>query len=109
MVQKDFKVTMSQLATGSASYVFEIGKTEVIKNNADTDNMNVAAVSQTDESIRGSKTAKDAYIDEGNSGKYLYCTCAYIPGTEWAILITPQVDKKIAQLLDRLDLAADGE
>ncbi len=109
MVQKDFKVTMSQLATGSASYVFEIGKTEVIKNNADTDNMNVAAVSQTDESIRGSKTAKYAYIDEGNSGKYLYCTCAYIPGTEWAILITPQVDKKIAQLLDRLDLAADGE
>ncbi len=109
MVQKDFKVTMSQLVTGSASYVFEIGSRDVNKNNSETDKMTVAAVSQTDESIRGSKTAKYAYIDEGCSGKYLYCTCAYIPGTEWAILITPQVDKKIAQLLDRLDLEADGE
>ena len=109
MVQKDFKVTMSQFARGSASYVFNIGSDSVSKNNSGTESMEAVCVSQTDESIRHSKTAKYAYIPENNSGKFLYCTCAYIPGTEWAILITPQVDKKIAQLLDRLDLEADGE
>ena len=109
MVQKEFKVTMSQLVTGSASYEFEIGKQDVNNNALGSNKMEVAAVSQTDESIRGSKTAKYAYIPENSSGKYLYCTCVYIPGTEWAILITPQVDKKIAQLLDILDLEADGE
>ena len=109
MVQKDFNVTMSQFARGSASYVFSVGSDSVSKNNSETELMETVCVSQTDESIRHSKTAKYAYIPENNSGKFLYCTCAYIPETEWAILITPQVDKKIAQLLDRLDLEADGE
>lgn len=109
MVQKELNVTMTQFVKGSASYVFSIGTDKVDKNNGKQENMEKPAVSQTDKSIRGSSSAKYAYIPENNSGKLLFCTCAYIPGTEWAILITPQIDKKIAQLLDRLDLEADGE
>ncbi|MBR1860912.1 MAG: hypothetical protein IJ796_03495 [Lachnospiraceae bacterium] len=101
------KATMQQFVQGSASYVFEVGSTVVYKNNNETDMMDTAAVSQEDESIRHSKTAKYPYITEDYSGKYLYCTCVYLPGTEWAVLITPQIDKRIAQLLDAFDLEAD--
>ena len=109
LVQKELTVTMTQFVKGSASYVFNIGTDSVSKNNGKNENLEKPVVSQTDKSIRGSTSAKYAYIPENNSGKLLFCTCAYIPGTEWAILITPQVDKKIAQLLDRLDMEADGE
>ena len=71
--------------------------------------MDKATVSQEDSTIRKNvKQRKYPYISETSAGKYLYCTCAYIPGTEWAVLITPSTDKKIAQLLDKLDIRADN-
>ncbi len=103
------RTTMQQFVLGSASYTFEIGNNVVIKNDDSTDKMDTEAVLQTDPSIRGNSTAQYPYITEKYCGKYLYCTCVYIPGTEWAILITPQVDKRIALLLDAFDLQADGE
>ena len=109
LVQKDRDVTMSQIAGGSASYIFRIGKDTMTKSDGDKITLEKSVVSQEDESLYGNKTAKYPYISEADSGRYLYNTCAYIPGTEWAVLITPQTDKKITQLLDTLDLYADGE
>ncbi len=109
LVEKEGISTMSQIAGGSASYGFEVGEKGVIKNNGSKEKMNVACVSQTDEYLYGSKMTLYPYISEDSSGKYLYCTCAYIKNTEWAVLITPATDKKIAQLLDYLDIYADLE
>ena len=109
LVTKDGISTMSQTAGGSASYGFEIGKKSVIKNNGSQEKMDVKTESQEDEYLYGNKIAKYPYICEESSGKYLYCSCAYIKDTEWAVLITPSTDKKIAQLLDMLDIYADED
>lgn len=104
LVEKEGISTMSQIAGGSASYGFEVGEKGVVKNNGAKEKMDTAAVSQADESLYGNKMTLYPYISEASSGKYLYCTCAYIKNTEWAVLITPATDKKIAQLLDLLDV-----
>gem|GEM_PF-6661309 len=109
LVTKDEISTMSQIAGGSASYGFEVGKKGVTKNNSSKEKMDDATVSQEDEYLYGSKIAKYPYISEESSGKYLYCSCAYVKDSEWAVLITPSTDKKVAQLLDLLDLYADTD
>ena len=100
---------MQQYIIGSASYRFEIGSNTVHKNDGSEDTMDTAAVMQSDYSIRNIDGEEYPYISESSSGAYLYCTCVYIPGTEWAVLITPQTDRRIAQILDAFDLKADGE
>ncbi|MCR5654472.1 MAG: hypothetical protein K6G07_02390 [Lachnospiraceae bacterium] len=102
-------VSMAQIVGGSASYVFYIGLDKVESNNGKKDQMDAKVVTQEDESLYGNSTAKYAYIAETDSGKYLYNTCCYVPGTTWAVLITPQTDRKIALFLDQLDIEADGE
>ncbi len=101
------KATMSQIAGGSASYVFTIGTTTVEKNNGKNSEMDTPTVQQSDPSIRGSKTAQYPYITEESSSLYLQDTCEYIPDTEWAILIAPSMSKKVIQLLEALDGLAD--
>ena len=101
------KATMSQIAGGSASYVFTIGTTTVEKNNGKTGEMDTPTVQQSDPSIRGSKTAQYPYITEESSSMYLQDTCEYIPDTEWAILIAPSMSKKVIELLEVLDELAD--
>ena len=108
LVQEGREVTMSQIVGGTASYVFEIGKKTVTKSNGETDIMDIAVKEQEDVSLYGDERTKYPYITEEYSGKYLYNTCVYVPGTEWAVLITPQTDKKISQLLDLLDIYADS-
>ena len=109
LVEKDGLSTMTQIAGGSASYSFEVGTKGVIKNSGKEEKLDVKTVSQTDNSLYGSRLTLYPYISETSSGKYLYCTCAYIKDTEWAVLITPSTDKKIAQLLDMLDIYADED
>lgn len=101
------KATMQQFVQGTASYVFELDDLNVTKNDEKTDKMDIAPVSQEDASIRGDKYAKYPYIAEKYSGKYLFCTCVYVPETEWAILITPQMDKRVGKLLDAFDIEAN--
>lgn len=101
------KATMSQIAGGSASYVFTIGTTTVEKNNGKSSEMDTPTVQQSDPSIRGSKTAQYPYITEESSSLYLQDTCEYIPDTEWAILIAPSMSKKVIELLEVLDELAD--
>ena len=99
---------MQQYIIGSASYRFPIGGTEVRKNNDDTVTISKPVALQGDYSIRHLNNEQYPYITEAASGSLLYCTCVYVPGTEWAILITPTTDRRIAQILDALDEAADG-
>lgn len=108
LVQKDKDVTMSQIVGGSASYIFNVGTSDVTKNNGDTEKMDVPTMMQTDEYLYGSTSAMYPYICEESSGLYLYNTCAYVPDTDWAVLITPVTDKKISQLLDMLDVYAEN-
>ena len=100
--------SMQQYIIGSASYRFPIGGTEVRKNNDDTVTISKPVALQGDYSIRHLSNEQYPYITEAASGSLLYCTCVYVPGTEWAILITPTTDRRIAQILDALDEAADG-
>ncbi len=100
--------SMQQYIIGSASYRFTIGDSVVYKNNGNTETMSKAVALQSDYSIRHLNDEQYPYITEAASGSLLYCTCKYIPGTEWAILITPTTDRRIAQILDALDDAADG-
>ncbi len=101
------KATMQQFVQGTASYVFELDNLYVTKNDESTDKMEKVPVSQEDSSIRGDAYAKYPYITEKYCYKYMYCTCVYVPKTEWAILITPQMDKRVGRLLDAFDLQAD--
>ncbi len=101
------KATMSQIAGGSASYVFTIGATTVEKNNGKTSDMDTPTVTQSDPSIHGNRKAQYPYITEESSSLYLQDTCEYIPDTEWAILIAPSMSKKVIELLEVLDELAD--
>ena len=101
------KATMQQFVQGTASYVFDLDSIYVTKNDGKSDKMDKAPVSQEDSSIRGDNYAKYPYITEEFCYKYMYCTCVYVPSTEWAILITPQMDKRVGRLLDAFDLKAD--
>lgn len=108
MVEKDEDITMSQIVGQTASYMFKVGKTDVVKNTGESELMHTSVVSQVDSYLYGDTVNPYPYISEDSSGKYLYCTCVYVPGTQWAILITPQTDKKIAQFLDVLDDYVEG-
>ena len=101
------EVTMSQITGGSASYMFTIGSTTVEKNNGKTSEMATRMVTQSDPSIRGSRTAQYPYITEDASALYLSCTCEYIPDTEWAILIAPSMSQKVIALLESLNALYD--
>ncbi len=101
------KATMSQIAGGSASYVFTIGATSVQSNDGETLEMDTPTVIQSDPSIHGSQKEEYPYITEESSSQYLKDTCEYIPDTEWAILIAPSMSKKVIELLEVLDEIAD--
>ncbi len=101
--------SMQQYIIGSASYKFTIGDDEVAKNNGATVGINKDVALQSDSSIRNKSEEEYPYITEKASGTLLHCTCVYIPGTEWAILITPATDRRIALILDALDKAADTD
>ncbi len=66
--------------------------------------MDVACVSQEDGYLYGDNMTKYPYISVESSGKLLSCTCCYVSDTDWAVLITPVTDKKIALLLSMLDI-----
>lgn len=108
LVEEKNEITMTQIVGGTASYLFKDGKNDVIINSKDEDIMHTPVVSQTDSYLYGDKVDAYPYIAEDYGQKYMYCTGTYIPGTKWAILITPQLDKKIAKLLDELDEYVDG-
>lgn len=108
LVEEKNEITMTQIVGGTASYLFKDGKTDVIINSKDEDIMNTPVVSQADSYLYGNNVKTYPYIVEDYGGKYMYCTGTYIPGTTWAILVTPQLDKKIANFLDELDEYVDG-
>ena len=108
-VSSENTASMQQYIIGSASYRFSDGLKTVRKNNGDEMSMDKPTVRQSDYSIRHISGEEYPYIVESASGALLYCTCVYIPGTEWAVLITPQTDKRIAAILDAFDLKADGQ
>lgn len=109
LVEKEGQYTMSQIAGGTSSYVFKVGDNSVKKNNGSKEKMETPLRSQSDSYLYGDKKTLYPYLSEEYAGKYLYCTCVYVPGTEWAVLITPQTDKKIAQLMDMLDLYLENQ
>ena len=100
---------MVQIVQGTASYSFVVGETTVTKNNGTSDTMDLPLVSQTDPVVRGDTVTKYPYLEEGACSKYMYCTCVYLRGTQLAVLVTPQMSKKIVALLDAYDALADGE
>lgn len=98
------QASMASIDSGSsASYTFNLGGTEVVPNVGDKITMDKPCMTQEDPYVRGNSTAKYPYITEKYAEKYLRVGCRYIPGTEWAVLVTPQVDRKIAAYLDSLD------
>ena len=109
-VRRGNDATMSQMFGGSASYTFTIGQSTVTKNDGKTDTIAKNAVEQTDRYLRNDDDTKYAYIAETDAKKYLGCECVYIRSTDWAILVTPGVAKKILELADIIsEMAERGE
>ena len=109
-VRRGSKVTMSQLYSGSASYIFTIGSNVVEKNNGEGSKLSVNAVEQADNYIRPGSASKYAYIADADAKQLLGCDGVYIKTTDWAILITPGMAdtiKEVAEILN--ELAARGE
>ena len=109
-VRKGMNVTISQLYQGSASYIFTVGSSSMIKNNGEEITLKVNCVEQSDRYIRGNASAKYAYIDEDDSYKYTGCDCVYIKTTDWAVLITPGMQKTMKEVAEIMnEMAARGE
>ena len=109
-VRKGMNVTISQLYQGSASYIFTVGSSSMIKNNGEEVTLKVKCAEQNDRYIRGNSSAKYAYIDEDDSYKYTGCDCVYIRTTDWAVLITPGMQKTMKEAAEILnEMAGRGE
>ncbi len=106
-VRRGSTVTMSQLYRGSASYSFTIGTNKVVKNNGDEGQLSVNAAEQADNYIRPGSSAKYGYLAEGDALKYLGCGGVYIQTTDWAILITPGMEKTIEEVAEILNTLAE--
>ena len=104
-VRKGVNVTISQLYRGSASYTFSVGSDKMYKNNNEEVDLVVKCAEQTDKYIRGNSSVKYAYIAESDSFGYTGCDCVYIKTTDWAVLVTPGMQKQlkdIAQILNEM-------
>ena len=106
-VRKGMNVTISQLYQGSASYIFTVGSSSMIKNNGEEVSLKVKCVEQNDRYIRGNSSAKYAYIDENDSYKYTGCDCVYIRTTDWAVLVTPGMQKTMKEVAEIMNEMAD--
>ncbi len=104
-VRKQQEITMTQIFGGSASYSFTVGGDTVLKNNGQTAPLEARVVEQTDAYLRSNSDTKYGYISEEDAQRYLGCTCVYIPNSDWAILVTPGMEKimeGVALLLQQL-------
>ena len=94
---------------GSASYVFTVGSRTVIKSDEKREDLKQKAVSQQDSYI-SRENGKDygtryTYIEERDAKRFLNNECVYIPGTDWAVLVTPNVSRLLKDFLEALDEA----
>ena len=96
--------TMSQ-TMGSASYMFEDGLATVLRSDGKRDNINISPRSQTDVTIDKTETLEYPYISKEDSETYLNVSCVYIPDTIYAILKTENMDERVQELLNLLEVA----
>ena len=95
---------------GAKSYVFRIGEKAA---NAGTEQifLKFKPVSQQDSYISSQNgkesTYRYAYISVEDAKELLNNSCVYVPGTEWAVLVSPKVNSKVKAFLDALEAAGD--
>ncbi|MCR5654148.1 MAG: hypothetical protein K6G07_00690, partial [Lachnospiraceae bacterium] len=105
----DNETTLAMIGGGSASYTYTVGTKNVLKNDGSESALETDAVEQRDPYIRDNSTEKYMYLSEDDAAKYTMCTCEYIYGTDWAILVTPGMEAKIAEIAAILNEKAAGE
>ena len=107
-VMKSGMDTMDQVK-GSASYMFSVGNSTVVKSDESRENITDKIESQTDITIDATETKTYPYIVKEDSEHYLSVSCYYIPDTIYAVLIPEDVSPKIEELLGALEAAAEEE
>lgn len=101
--------TMAQIRGGSASYTFSVYSKEVLISTGETDMLKKNAVQQNDKYIKTKKSRKYTYILEDDAKRLMKVGCIYMRGTDYAILITDNMDDKINKMVELLAQFDDEE
>ena len=94
---------------GPQSYVFVVGDRGARAYDESRVQLDQKPVAQADSYI-SEKLGKEngfryTYISQTDSEKILGNSCRYVPDSNWAVLVTPKMNKKVKAFLDALDKA----
>ena len=103
------QTTMAQTHGGSVSYTFTIYSKGVLKSTGETDMLKNYAVQQTDKYIKTKENRKYTYILEDDAKQFMKVGCIYMRGTDYAILVTENMDDKINKMVELLTQLEDDE
>lgn len=103
---RDQAAILQQVLGGSASYSFQVGS-DTMRDNYGKDHMLSKGITeQADSYLHGNTDTLYPYLTEEDSMQYFNIGCVYMPGRDWAILVTPDIQSKMQELMDKLTTAA---
>ena len=105
---RDSDEAMAQ-TNGPQSYVFVVGDRGARAYDESRVQLDQKPVAQADSYI-SEKLGKESgyrytYISQTDSEKVLSNSCRYVPDSNWAVLVTPKMNRKVKEFLDALDKA----